>query len=78
MMNWNSPEERLALVERVGVKEYNKQHRQNMEWSVLETINGHSIRQVATRFGRLFSVGATGKAFQTFEAARLFAEAESS
>jgi hypothetical protein len=40
---------------------------------VLATVGGHAIRPVQTRFGRLFAVGATGKAFSTRDQAEAFA-----
>lgn len=40
------------------------------------TVNGHAIRPVSTRFGRLFQVGKTGRAFSTQPEAEAFAKTE--
>jgi hypothetical protein len=72
-MNWNDPAERLALIERVGPKAYNEAHLQHMKDETIDTINGHAIRPVQSRFGRLFVVGTTGKAFSTIDDAKKFA-----
>lgn len=72
-MNWNDPEQRLALVERVGHVEYNRLHAEHMKAIAVATVNGHAIRPVQTRFGRLFAVGNTAKAFSTFAEAKTFA-----
>jgi hypothetical protein len=57
-MNWNDPVERLALIESVGVAEYNlrlSNHHESLE----------SIYPVWTRFGQLFAVKDTKMAFST-------------
>jgi len=72
-MNWNSPEQRLALIERVGIDEYNRRMKQHLAKSVVETCNGHDIRTVSTPFGRLFHVGKTKMAYKTLDRAREFA-----
>lgn len=65
-MNWDDPAERAALIERVGVTEYNRMVAQHRKDSVVVTVNGYEIRQVdSPRFGRLFAVGKTGSAFTT-------------
>jgi len=73
-INWDDPEERLALIERVGPEEYNRLYREQMERETVATINGFPIRHINTRFGRLFSVDGTGKAFATLGEANAFAE----
>ena len=62
-MNWNDPADRLALVERIGIEEYNKAFEEYVKQTTVVTVGGHIIRPVGTRFGRLFQVGKTGKAF---------------
>lgn len=74
VINWDDPAARLALIEQVGAAEYNRLHQEHRDQSVLETVNGHAIRPTNTRFGRLFMVGDTGKAFATIEEARAFAQ----
>lgn len=76
-INWDDPEARLALIESVGVAEYNRQAEAHRTNSTIETVNGHRIRPVSSRFGRLFMVGDTGTAFATLEQARAFANKES-
>jgi hypothetical protein len=41
-INWHDPAERLALIERVGIAEYTRQHAEHMakSESVVETVNG--------------------------------------
>jgi len=75
-IDWDDPEARLALLERVGADEYNRLMAEHHRNSVVETINGHGIRPVRSRFGRLFMVGDTGTAFLTLEQAREFANKE--
>jgi ribosomal protein L12E/L44/L45/RPP1/RPP2 len=72
-MNWDDPAARLHLIDRVGLQEYNRQIEEHNAKSVVQTVNGHAIRPVLTRFGRVFAVGATGKAFATLAEATAFA-----
>ena len=72
-MNWDDPAERLALIERVGIEEYNRQTREHLEASIVSRVGGHAIRPVGSRFGKLFAVGDTGKAFANQAAAEQFA-----
>ena len=76
-MDWNDPKDRLELAERVGPDEYNRQMQQHIADSTVETVNGHSIRPMQSRFGRLFMVGKTGMAFRTIEEAREYARSVS-
>lgn len=73
-MNWDSPEERFRLADRVGPEEYNRQHAAHLAASVLETVNGYPLRPVACRFGRLIAVGGTNAAFSDLDSARRHAE----
>ncbi len=75
-MNWNDPAARLALIERVGPAEYNRQIAKHLGLSAVATVNGHAIRPVSSRFGKLFMVGDTGTAFQTLPQAETFAKQE--
>ena len=64
-MNWDSPEERFALIERVGIEEYNRQ--------ITAHLNAlPSIYPVQSRFGTLWAVKGTTSAFSTREAAEQF------
>ena len=74
-MDWNNPEARLALLERVDANEYNRLHSEKMKADTVETVNGHAIHKVQSGFGQLFAVGATNRAFKTMEEARAFAGA---
>lgn len=72
-MNWDDPAARAALIESVGADEYNRQFQNHQKESTIVNINGHPIRPIGTRFGRLFQVGGTNKAFQTLEQAVAYA-----
>lgn len=72
-MNWDDPSARLTLIESVGVEEYNARMLKEIEQSVIETVAGHRIRAVNTRWGPIFMVGSTGSGFLTLEKARAFA-----
>ena len=72
-MNWNLAEDRAELIERVGADEYNRLFAKHRKQIVIKTVNGHEIRPTTTRFGRLFTVGNTGKAFIFMEEAESFA-----
>lgn len=69
-MNWDDPQQRAALALQVGPAEYNRRFREYQDQSTIETINGHAIRPVQTRFGLLYAVGGTNQAFSTLDAAR--------
>jgi hypothetical protein len=75
-MNWDDPAQRLALIERVGVTEYNRLQRENFARSTLVIINGYGIREVNSgRFGRIFIVDGLGKGHSTFDGAKALAAA---
>lgn len=63
-MNWDSPEDRYALLDLAGAEEYSRQLRVAMAGNVIDVVNGHAIRSVHSRFGLIFTVGDTGVAFQ--------------
>lgn len=73
MANLDTPEGRLAAAEALGPKGYNAAMKAHQDRNTIETINGHAIRAVSSRFGRLFAVGNTGRAFSTADQARAFA-----
>ena len=83
VINWHDPAERFALIERVGVAEYTRQHAEHMAESVaesvaehvaesvVETVNGHAIRVVySERFGKFYMVDDIGSSAATLEGAR--------
>jgi len=74
-MKWDDPAQRAALIERVGADEYNRllmaEHEKRR--SVLVTVNGHDIRRVETRFGTLYAVEGTKRAFASRQQAEDFA-----
>lgn len=72
-IDWNDPAARAALVERIGVDAYNEAVADWRRRSIVATVNGHDIRPVQTRFGRLFMIDGTGTAYRTLEEAREFA-----
>lgn len=73
-MDWDDPAERSALIERVGPQEYNRQFAEHRKSSVISTVAGHEIRPVGSRFGRLFAVGGTDRAFATQKEAEQYAK----
>ena len=73
-MNWDNPSERLALIQRVGPDEYNRAFAEHMEASTVATVGGHGIRTVNSSFGKLYAVGATGRAFYTQQDAEEYAK----
>jgi hypothetical protein len=72
-MEWSDPAARLALIEKVGPDRYNEMLSDHQKASVIEIVNGHAIRTSASRFGKLFIVGETGRAFSTMNEAVAFA-----
>ena len=72
-IDWSDPAARHRLIECVGPDEYNRLHAEETARSTVATVNGHAIRKVQSRFGKLYQVGRTGTAFSAFEAAKNFA-----
>ena len=72
-INWDDPEERAKLIERIGLKAYNEAFTKHIEQTTVAIVAGHSIRSVKTRFGKLWQVGNTGRAFSTREQAETYA-----
>jgi hypothetical protein len=63
-MNWDDPQERFQLIERVGPYRYNELRAAHMRSASVAEAGGHAIRiTMSERFGRLFLVGETGRAF---------------
>jgi hypothetical protein len=77
-VNWNDPAARAALIERVGPDEYNRLHGEHWKSSAVAVVNGRPIRRVGSRFGPLYAVEGTGRAFKTLELASDFAMEEPS
>jgi hypothetical protein len=74
MIDWNDPAARFRLIERVGPDEYTRLHAEYLCRSTVATVAGHAIRPVNTeRFGRLFVVGDTGRAFSILPQAETYA-----
>jgi|AmaraimetFIIA100_FD_contig_41_5143602_length_394_multi_4_in_0_out_0_1 hypothetical protein len=69
-MNWNDPEHRLALIERVGVAEYNRQFDRHRAASTVAVVNRHAIRPLGSHFGTIYMIDTLGVAFPTLEAAK--------
>jgi hypothetical protein len=72
-INWDDPAARAALIGRVGPKAYNEAFEKHVKDTTINTVGGHAIRPIGTRFGRLFQVGNSGKAFSNQEQAEKFA-----
>ena len=63
-IDWSDPEARFRLIGEVGPQRYYDLHAEHMRASTVATAGGHAIRMVhSARFGRLFHVGETGRAF---------------
>jgi type IV secretory pathway protease TraF len=75
-MDWNDPTQRAALIDRIGVDAYNRAQTQHFADSTVETVNGHAIRIVGSRFGRVYMVDGTGRGHATLEGARKIARGE--
>jgi hypothetical protein len=75
-MDWDNPTERYQLIERLGIDGYNAALAARQRQSTLATVNGYAIREINSRFGRLFAVGGTDKAFCTRAEAEAFARGE--
>jgi hypothetical protein len=73
IIDWDDPAARGALVERIGAEAHHAALLEHQKRTAVTIVNGHAIRPVRTRFGRLFSVGSTGKAFATLAEATRFA-----
>ena len=73
-INWDDPEERARLIERIGVKAYNEALTKHIEQSTASVVAGHSIRSVRTHFGKVWLVGNTGHGFSTREKAEFYAQ----
>ena len=69
-MNWDDPESRAALIERVGASTYNRMFEEYRKATTIAVINGYSIRPVhSARFGRIYMVEGTGTGFHTAQEA---------
>lgn len=73
-IDWEDPAARLALIERIGVKAYNDAVKARADAARIATVNGYAIRPVSSRFGRIYAIDGTGKAFATRAQAETFAE----
>jgi hypothetical protein len=76
-IDWNDPTARFALIERVGPRRYKELHIEHLRRIVVATVGGHAIRPNSSRFGRLFVVGDTGRAFRRQQAAEAYARKNS-
>jgi hypothetical protein len=72
-IDWDDLAARFRLAEQVGLHRYNELHLAYRRRSVIAAVGGHDIRPINTRFGRLFSVGDTGRAFSTQAQAEAYA-----
>lgn len=69
VIDFDDPSARLALLEKVGIPEYNRLMTEHMKRSVIKVVNGYGICPVSTRFGRLFAIGGTRVACSSLEQA---------
>lgn len=63
-IDWNDPVARYNLIEAVGHEEYNRR--------IKAYLDANPVRPVNSRFGTLWAVGNTGKAFATRNEAEEF------
>lgn len=81
MIDWSDPDARFALIQRIGVNEYNRlmqEHQarliqEHQACSAVAFMNGHAIKQVQTRPGHVFAVAGTDRAFATLDDAQAYA-----
>jgi hypothetical protein len=73
-IDWDDPAARAELIERVGVAEYERQLAEHWREATVVTINGYNIRTVKTRFGQLYAVAASNRAFKKLTEARAYAK----
>jgi hypothetical protein len=73
-MKWRYIEARIALIERVGVAEYNRHLMAHLEAGIAASVNGYPIRKVPAIGGSVYAVEGTGRALPTLAAATTFAE----
>jgi hypothetical protein len=71
--DWDDPVHRARALEVLGPDCYNAALLEHRRRSTVSIINGHAIRAVTSRFGRIFTVGDTGRAFAKLDDARAFA-----
>jgi hypothetical protein len=66
-MDWDDPADRAALIERVGVRKFNRMYNEYYLKNIAAIVNGYNIRPAA----RGFAVGR--KMFKTLEEATSYA-----
>jgi len=72
-MDRDNPAERARLAIRLGPQAYNKAFKEHVKNTTVAIVNGHRIRPVKSRFGRLYQIGTTNKAHQDLEEAKRIA-----
>jgi hypothetical protein len=75
--NLNTPEGRLAAIQRLGIDGYNRAMAAKLERDVVATVNGRKIRRVVSSWGALYAVEGTREAWASLERAKAAAEAMS-
>ena len=76
-IDWDEPTARFRLAEQVGLHRYAQLEAAYMRRTMVATIGGHAIREkTSSRFGRLFIVGGTGRAFRRLDQAKAYARKE--
>lgn len=72
-MDWDNAADRARLAIRLGPKGYRKAFEEHVKNSTVAIVNGHRLRPVQTRFGRLFQIGSTDNAHPDLEQAKRIA-----
>jgi hypothetical protein len=73
-MDFDTPEGRLDALNTLGPEEYNRRLTLHHREQVVETVNGYDIRKIGTRFGPVFQIETTSRAFSSLEDSRTHAE----
>jgi hypothetical protein len=72
-MDWDNPDERARLAIRLGPHGYRKAFEEHVKNTTVAIVNGHRIRPVKSRFGRLYQIGTTNRAHSDLEQAKRIA-----
>lgn len=74
MFDMSDPAQRAFLADKLGPEGYNKAMDEYLRRQTVVNVNGHDLRMVQTRFGTLYHVGTTPKAFSTLPEAIAYAQ----
>lgn len=73
-MDWDDPSARYALIERVGIEEYNRLFAEHIIASTVATVASRPIRVVVSQqWGRIYMVDGLNRGFRTLPEAEKYA-----